>query len=179
MDFKSSETYKNLQKAIEGESVASTRYRIFSNIAMEDGYMQISNIFLETSHNEQEHAEVWMRIINNGKLPNTSQNLETAINSENYEWTKMYPGFAKTARDEGYEEIANLFEGVGNIEKHHDYRFTQLKNNLENDKVFCKDETYVWICLNCGNLFVGKCAPELCPVCAYPQGYYQISCDNF
>lgn len=177
--FTESETYKNLQAAFEGETQASTRYAIFSEKAREDGYEQIGDIFEETSGNEREHAVIWMKLLNGGEIPPTLQNLKEAYSGENYEWTNMYIGFAEKAYEEGFPEIARLFEGVAGVERHHDARYRKLAQNIMNDTVFCKKSNVLWICLNCGNLFYGECAPSVCPVCGYPQGYYQLNCENY
>lgn len=179
MEFKDSETYANLRKAFDGESKASTKYAIYADKAREDGYEQIGDIFDETSHNEKEHAEVWLKLIHGGEVPETAENLREASSGESYEWTRMYPEFAETARREGFPEIAELFEGVAMIENNHDGRFRLLLANIEEDQVFCKEEEVIWICTNCGNLYYAKCAPEYCPVCGYPQAYYEVYCENF
>ncbi len=179
MDFKSSKTFKNLQNALEGELKASTRYEIYSQKARDDGFEQIGNIFEETSHNEKEHAEIWLKIIDNGEIPYTLDNLKDAYGGETHEWTNMYPEYARTARAEGFNEVANLFERVANIERHHDFRFRELAKNIENGAVFCKRVENLWICLNCGNIVHGKCAPRKCPVCGYPQAYYELLEENF
>lgn len=179
MEFQDSQTYQNLLKALDGEKIASTTYQIYAQKAREQGYIQISDIFLETSGNEREHAVTWTKMLNDGEIPDTLTNLKSAAEIENYEWTTMYKEYARVAKEEGYEEIANLFEGVGLIEKHHDYRFSRLASNVENGKVFCKDKESVWICINCGNVYWGDCAPEICPICFYPQGYYEINCENY
>lgn len=179
MDFKDSTTYKNLMNAFDGESKASTKYRIFASKARDDGFEQIGDIFDETSQNEQEHAEIWYKLLNGGEVPSTVENLKGAIGGETFEWTKMYKDYAETARAEGYNSIADLFEGVGNIERNHDRRYAILTRNIETGKVFCKNNEEIWICLNCGNLYRGKCAPEHCPVCGFPQGYYELYAENF
>lgn len=178
-NFKESNTYKNLQAAFQGETSASGKYAIFGMKAKEEGYEQIGNIFLETSGNEREHAEIWYKILNGGEVPSTFDNLQTASGGEYHEWTQMYLDYAKEARREGYPEIASLMEGVASIEHHHDMRYRRLAQNIASGKVFCKDNEVVWVCLNCGNLFYGECAPEECPVCGYPQGYYQLNCENY
>jgi len=179
MNFTNSQTYKNLQNAYEGELKAGSKYVIYGAKAREDGYEQIGNIFDETSHNEREHAELWLKILNYGQMPSTLENLRDATTGEHYEWTKMYKNYAETARKEGFSQIANLFEGVGCIEKNHEERFDKLARNIETDKVFCKECEMTWICLNCSNSYKGKCAPKKCPVCGYPQGYYELLCENY
>lgn len=179
MDFKNSKTYQNIMNTINGEMMASTRYKIYSDKAKKDGYEQIGDVFSETSHNEKEHAEAFLKIMFDGELPSTLDNLKTSYEGENNEWTKLYKDYAQMAMDEGYPDIANLFSGVAAIENHHDYRFRNLANNIKNDTVFCKDENVVWICMNCGNLWFDKCAPEHCPVCGYDQSYFKINCENY
>lgn len=177
MDFESSQTYKNLQKAFEGECKASGKYLVYGASAKDQGYEELANIFLETSSNEKEHAEIWLRVLNRGTLPDIKTDLQDAIKGESYEWRTMYQEFANVARQEGYEEIANLFDGVGMIERHHDYRYQKFLDMISNYTYFCKNEPIMWICLNCGNIYWGKCVPEKCPVCNYPQGYYTPLCD--
>lgn len=179
MDFKESKTYQNLQKAFEGELKASTKYAIYGNKARDDGYIQIGSIFDETSGNEREHAEIWLKKLNCGKVPSTLENLIDSYTGENYEWTSMYKEFARVARAEGFCDIASLFDSVGNIERHHDMRFKKLAKNIQNNQVFCKAETTIWLCTNCGNLIWDRCAPNFCPVCGYPKSYYQVNCENY
>lgn len=177
--FIESKTYKNLQEAFKGETSASGKYALYARKAEEDGYIQIANIFDETSRNEREHAELWMKLMYGGEVPSTLENLKEAYSGEGYEFTTMYPRFAEEAIREGYPEIAELFLGVAAIERHHNARFRKLAKNIMDDTVFCKGTKIVWICLNCGNLYYGECAPEICPVCGYPQGYYQVNCENY
>ena len=179
MDFKKSETYKNLEKAYDGELLAGTKYRIYSRIANKDGFRQIGNIFEETAKNEQEHAEIWLRMMNEGALPMLDEILNESQMCEKYEWTEMYRDYAETAEKEGFFDIAKLFRNVGEVERHHDFRFRQLAENLRNGAVFCKEEEEVWVCLNCGYVHFGKCAPEKCPACGYPQGYFALNCENY
>ena len=179
MDLKQSQTYQNLKKAYDGERIASTKYAIYGSKAREDGYEQIGNIFDETSKNEREHAEIWLKQLEGGEIPSTLDNLKESIPGEHYEWTSMYKGYADTARKEGFDHIAELFDGVAGIEYNHDNRFEKLAKNIETGEVFCKDQRMVWICTNCGNLVWDECAPKICPVCGYPQGYYQLCCINY
>lgn len=179
MNFVDSETYKNLMNAFNGETKAAGKYSLYSQKSREDGYEQIGNIFDETSHNEREHAEIWLKLLNGGEVPNTLENLKDASNGEYYEWTTMYKNYAEVARKEGYIDIANLFSEVANIEKHHDRRFKILASNIENNEVFCKKNETMWVCLNCGNIITGTCAPSVCPVCSYPQGFYELLCENY
>ena len=177
MDFESSQTYKNLQKAFEGECKASGKYLVYGASAKDQGYEELANIFLETSSNEKEHAEIWSRVLNRGMQADIKTDLQDAIKGESYEWRTMYQEFANVARQEGFEEIANIFDGVGMIERHHDYRYQKFLDMINNSTYFCKKEPIMWICLNCGNIYWGKCAPEKCPVCNYPQRYYTPLCD--
>ncbi len=179
MKFEESQTYKNLQDAFAGETRASGRYAIYARKAWEDGYEQIGNIFEETSGNEREHGTIWLRYLNGGEIPSTLENLKSAARGEEYEWTTMYSDYADIARQEGFSEISDLFLSVANIEYHHDQRFKKLAQNIEDGTVFCKGEAKVWICLNCGNLVNDYCAPEICPVCDYPMGYYEVNCENY
>ncbi len=177
--FMASNTYKNLQRAFDGEAGASTKYAIYGRKAREEGYVQIANIFEEASMNEQEHAELFMKLMKGGEISSTLDNLVDSYSGENEEWTNRYIGFAREARKEGYPEIGELFEGAAGVERHHDARFRKLASNIVNGTVFCKNKNVMWICLNCGNLYYSDCAPDPCPVCGYPRGYYQLSCDNF
>ncbi|MDE6747680.1 MAG: rubrerythrin family protein [Lachnospiraceae bacterium] len=179
MDFKNSKTYMNLQKAYEAELMVSTRYRIYAGKAKKEGFEQIGEIFNETAGNEQEHAEIWMRLLNNKEIPDTLTNLKDAAKGEHREWTKAYQDFANTAEEEGFNDIADLFRGVASIEKHHDYRFSDLAQNIEDGTVFCKSRKSVWICMNCGYLYFGECAPSPCPVCKHPQGFYKLNCEDY
>ncbi len=179
MDFRSSKTFQNLLNAVNGELKASTKYEIYSSKAREDGFEQIGNIFEETSHNEKEHAEIWLKILNNGEIPYTLDNLKDAYSGESHEWTSMYPEYARIAREEGFNEIAFLFDGIANIERHHNFRFRELAKNIKNGEVFCKPVENLWICLNCGNIVRGKCAPKKCPVCGYPQAFFELLEENF
>ncbi|MSS64186.1 rubrerythrin family protein [Velocimicrobium porci] len=179
MEFRNSRTYKNLMKAFEGELKASTKYRLYGENAKKEGYQQIGNIFDMTAKNEQEHAEIWYKLMNSGKVPSTLCNLVESYESEIYEWTEMYENYARIAEQEGYQDIADLFRMVGEIEHHHDYRFEVLADNIRHGTVFCKNKQIIWVCLNCGNTYYGECAPEVCPVCGYPKGYYEMYCENY
>lgn len=177
MDFKKSQTYKNLETAFAGESQASLKYRLYSSQAKKDGYVHISKIFEETSGNEKEHAEIWFKILKNdgkvnGPIPSTVKNLEAAANGENYEWTTMYADFAKTAKAEGFLQIANLFTAVGQIEKFHENRYKELAASIANKEVFTAKKEVYWFCLNCGALVKSKTAPKACPVCLHPEAYF-------
>lgn len=178
-NFANSRTYANLQNAFNLESVESTRYRIDAEQARRDGYQQIGNIFDITARNEQQHADIWMKFILEGNMPTTLKNLQDAANAEGYEGTDLFIQYAETAREEGYMDIAHMFEGIALIERHQQYRFNQLAMNIQNNQVFCKQNSTVWVCLICGNLVWSECAPEVCPVCFYPQAYYQLNCENY
>lgn len=178
-NFANSQTFVNLQNAFNLESVESTRYRINAIQARREGYQQIGNIFDITARHEQEHAEIWMRFILEGSMPTTLENLQEAVNAEKYEGTDLFMQYAETARQEGYTDISHMFEGIAIIERHQQYKFNQLAQNIENGQVFCKPNSTVWICIICGNLVWSECAPEVCPICLYPQGYYQLNCENY
>ena len=177
-NLKGSKTEANLSTAFAGESQASIKYAYYASQAKKDGYEQVASFFAETSQNEKEHAKIWYKLIHDG-IGTTTQNLVAAANGENYEWTDMYANFAKQAREEGFESIAVLFEGVATIEKEHEARYKKLLSNIEKEVVFRKDEETVWHCANCGHLHVGKEAPEVCPVCAHPRAYFQIKAENY
>ncbi|MEG1848721.1 MAG: rubrerythrin family protein [Lachnospiraceae bacterium] len=177
-ELKGSKTEANLQAAFAGESQARNKYTYFASKAKKDGYVQIGNIFEETANNEKEHAKLWFKLLENG-IGSTAENLKAAADGENYEWTDMYATFAKDAREEGFTAIATLFEGVAKIEKEHEERYRQLLANLEGDAVFSKDGEQIWQCSNCGHICVGTKAPDICPVCAHPQAYFQIKAENY
>ena len=179
MDFKASRTYQNLQKAYEGELIAGAKYEIYGLKAREEGFEQIGDIFDETSRNEREHGEIWLKLLNEGEIPDTRKNLIDAASGENYEWTQMYRTYARIARLEGYDEIAEKFDMVAMIEENHDRQYEKLYYNMMNGKVFCKNEEHFWVCKNCGNVWFGNCAPETCPVCGYPQGYYELKTEIY
>ncbi len=179
MELKGTKTEKNLMAAYAGESEATNKYRYFASKAKSDGYVQIGNIFEETADNEKEHAKIWFKLLEGGVVKDTLSNLVAAATGENYEWTEMYPTFAKEAREEGFEEIAQLFEGVAAIEKEHEERYRKLFQNIEKGIVFSKDGDVVWQCANCGHIHIGKSAPEVCPVCNHPQKYFQIKAENY
>ena len=177
-ELKGSKTEANLLTAFAGESQARNKYTYFASKARKDGYVQIAQIFEETAANEKEHAKMWFKLLNGG-IGDTLANLKAAADGENYEWTDMYAGFAKTAKEEGCDQIATLFEEVGKIEKEHEERYRKLAKNLEEGLVFSKDGDAVWQCINCGHICVGKKAPEVCPVCAHPQSYFQVKPENY
>ena len=176
-ELKGSKTEKNLETAFAGESMARNKYTYFASKARKEGYVQIANIFEETANNEKEHAKMWFKLLNDG-IGSTAECLEAAAEGENYEWTDMYDTFAKEAREEGFEEIARLFEGVAAIEKEHEERYRKLLANVENGLVFSKEGDTIWQCSNCGHIVIGKKAPEVCPVCAHPQAYFQVKAEN-
>ncbi len=178
-DLKGTKTEANLQAAFAGESQARNKYTYYASQAKKDGYVQIAAIFEETAANEKEHAKLWFKILNGGKVGPTAENLKDAAAGENYEWTDMYATFAKEAREEGFDDIANLFEGVAAIEKEHEERYLKLLANVEGGLVFSRDGDMIWQCSNCGHVCVGKQAPEVCPVCAHPQAYFQIKANNY
>ena len=179
MELKGSKTEKNLLTAFAGESQARNKYTYFASTAKREGYEQIAAIFEETANNEREHAKMWFKELNGGVIPDTLTNLRDAANGENYEWTDMYKEFAETARAEGFDEIARLFEGVGEIEHHHEERYLKLVGNIEDNLVFQRGEDKVWICRNCGHITVGKSAPSICPVCAHPQSFMELKAENY
>lgn len=172
-------TEKNLWTAFAGESQARNKYTFFASRAKKEGYNQISDIFLETAHNEMVHAKLWFKYLKGGHVPSTPENLADAAAGEHWEWTDMYKEFAKVAREEGFHEIARTMEGVAKIEKHHEERYTRLLNNIKNDVVFAREEAVVWECLNCGHLHYGQKAPKICPVCKHPQAYFEICPENY
>ena len=179
MELKGSKTEQNLMTAFAGESQARNKYTFYASKARKEGYEQIAAIFEETANNEREHAKMWFKALNGGAIPDTLTNLRDAANGENYEWTDMYKEFAETARAEGFDEIARLFEGVGEIERHHEERYLKLVGNIEDNLVFQRGEDKVWICRNCGHITVGPEAPSVCPVCAHPQSFMELKAENY
>lgn len=178
MELKGSRTEENLMAAFAGECQARGKYTYFASKAKKDGYEQIAEIFEITAENEKEHAEIWYKFLN-GNIKETKENLKIAADGENYEWTDMYAEFAKIAKEEGFDQIASLFEKVGAIEKEHEERFLKLLDNCEKGKVFSKDGDAIWQCRNCGHICVGKKAPEVCPVCSHAQSYFQLKPSNY
>ena len=178
MELKGSKTEANLQTAFAGESMARNKYSYYASQAKKDGYVQIANIFEETASNEKEHAKLWFKLLHNG-MPKTYENLLDAAAGENYEWTEMYSEFAQGAREEGFNDIADLFDGVAKIEKEHEERYRALVANIDKGAVFAREEIKVWHCQNCGHLHVGLTAPEVCPVCNHPQAYFQLRVENY
>ena len=178
MELKGSKTEENLLAAFAGESEARNKYTYYASKARKEGYVQIANIFEETAANEKEHAKMWFKLLKGG-IGTTAENLADAAAGENYEWTDMYATFAKEAREEGFDEIATLFEGVAAIEKEHEERYKKLLENVDKGLVFSKDGDTIWQCSNCGHICIGKQAPEVCPVCAHPQSYFQVKAENY
>ena len=178
-DLKGTKTEANLRTAFAGESEARNKYTYYASQAKKDGYVQISKIFEETAANDKEHAKLWFKLLNGGKVGPTLENLKDAAAGENYEWTDMYATFAKEAREEGFDDIAVLFEGVAAIEKEHEERYRKLLANIEGGLVFSRDGDMIWQCSNCGHIVIGKQAPEVCPVCAHPHAYFHIKAENY
>ena len=179
MELKGSKTEKNLMEAFAGESQARNKYTYFASKAKKEGYEQIAAIFQETADNEKEHAKIWFKLLNEGQVPTTIENLKSAAGGENYEWTDMYDRMAKEAKEEGFDHIAYLFEEVGKIEKEHEARYLKLVENLESGLVFSKDGDTIWKCRNCGHIVVGKYAPDICPVCNHPKAYFEVKSENY
>lgn len=179
MELKGSKTESNLRTAFAGESQARNKYTYYASKAKKEGYVQIAKLFEETAANEREHAKIWFKLLAGGEVPSTEDNLLDAAGGERYEWTEMYVSFAKTAKEEGFDRIAYLFEAVGKIEKEHEERFRRLLDNVRHEAVFSKDGECIWQCSNCGHIHIGKKAPEVCPVCAHPQAYFEIKADNY
>ena len=175
--YEGTQTEKNLQVAFAGESQARNKYTYFASAAKKEGYEQIAALFLKTADNEKEHAKMWFKELNG--IGDTSENLEAAAEGENYEWTDMYEGFAKTAEEEGFTALANKFRAVAAIEKAHEERYRALLKNVETAQVFEKSEVKVWECRNCGHIIVGTSAPKVCPVCAHPQSYFEVHAENY
>lgn len=191
--LKGSRTAENLLKAFAGESQARNRYTYYASVAKKEGYVQISNIFIETADNEKEHAKRFFKFLKEDyneeaieitasypvALGDTKTNLHAAAAGENEEWSDLYPEFAKVADEEGYKEVATVFRKIATVEKHHEERYKALLNNINTNKVFEKDEEILWKCGNCGYIHSGKVAPQVCPACAHPQSYFEMLCDNF
>ena len=179
MELKGSKTEKNLMEAFAGESQARNKYTYYASKAKKEGYEQIAELFLETADNEKEHAKLWFKLLHDNDVPSTIENLKDAASGENFEWTNMYERMAKEAREEGFDRIAFLFDGVAKIEKEHEARYLKLLENVENGLVFSKDGEKIWKCINCGHIVIGKVAPEVCPVCAHPKAYFEIKAENY
>ena len=178
-NIKGTKTEKNLMEAFAGESQARNKYTYFASKAKKEGYEQIAAIFQETADNEKEHAKLWFKLLNGGEIGTTEENLKAAAEGENYEWTDMYERMAKEAREEGFDHIAFLFDGVAKIEKEHEERYKKLLENVKDGKVFEAGEIKIWKCRNCGHIVVGTKAPEICPICAHPKAYFEIKAENY
>ena len=179
MNLEGTKTAANLATAFSGEAQAHTKYLYYASKAKKDGYVQIAELFEETARNEKEHAKLWFKALHNGGIPSTMENLKDAADGENYEWSDMYATFAKEAREEGFEELAVLFDGVAAVEKHHEERYRKLLANIEGGLVFSRDGDQIWQCGNCGHIQIGKKAPAICPVCDHPQSYFRIEAVNY
>ncbi|MBE6092921.1 MAG: rubrerythrin family protein [Selenomonas ruminantium] len=177
--YAGTQTEKNLEAAFAGESQARNKYTYYASKAKKDGFEQIAALFLKTADNEKEHAKMWFKELHDGAVPDTAANLKDAADGENYEWTDMYAGFAKTAEEEGFKELAAKFRLVAEIEKHHEERYRALLKNVEAQEVFQKSEVKVWECRNCGHIVVGTKAPQICPACAHPQSYFEVHAENY
>ena len=179
MEFKGSRTEANLMAAFAGESQARNKYTFYAAKAKKEGYEQIASIFEETANNEKEHAKLWFKYLKGGAIGATTENLKDAAAGENYEWTEMYKGFAEVAEQEGFTEIANTMRLIAEVEKSHEERYRKLIQNLEKNIVFKADEETVWVCRNCGYIYIGKEAPEVCPACKHPQSYFERKAENY
>ena len=177
--YSGTQTEKNLMEAFAGESQARNKYTYFASVAKKQGFEQIAAIFIKTAENEKEHAKLWFKALHGGAVPDTVTNLKDAAAGENYEWTQMYAEFAKVAKEEGFDDIAWLFESVGAIEKEHEERYRKLLEAVEKGTVFADVEEQIWVCSNCGHIHIGKEAPSVCPVCAHPQGYFMRKATNY
>lgn len=175
--YKGTQTEKNLEAAFAGESQARNKYTYFASKAKKEGFEQIAALFQKTADNEKEHAKLWFKELNG--IGDTAENLKAAAEGENYEWTDMYDGFAKTADEEGFHDLARKFRLVAAIERHHEERYLALLKNVEEAKVFAKDEEKVWECRNCGHIHIGAKAPEVCPTCVHPQSYFEVHAENY
>ena len=178
-ELKGTKTEKNLQEAFAGESQARNKYSYWASKAKKDGYQQIAAIFEETAANEKEHAKMWFKLLEGGSIKSTVENLKAAAEGENFEWTDMYERMAREAEEEGFNEIAEQFRGVAAIEKAHEERYRKLLANIEEKIVFSREGDAIWQCRNCGHIVVGKQAPEVCPVCAHPQAYFELKAENY
>ena len=178
-ELKGTKTEKNLMDAFTGESMARNKYTYYASKAKKEGYEQIAAIFQETADNEKEHAKIWFKLLHDGDIPTTAENLGDAALGENYEWTDMYDRMAKEAKEEGFDRIAYLFEAVGQIEKEHEERYKKLLENIERGLVFSKDGDAIWKCRNCGHIVIGKQAPEVCPVCNHPKSFFEVKAENY
>ncbi|MBO4850702.1 MAG: rubrerythrin family protein [Prevotella sp.] len=178
-ELKGTKTERNLQEAFAGESQARNKYSYWASKAKKDGYQQIAAIFEETANNEKEHAKMWFKLLEGGSIRSTVENLEAAAAGEHFEWTDMYERMAREAEEEGFTDIAAKFRGVAAIEKHHEERYRKLLSNIEEKVVFSRDGDSIWQCRNCGHIVIGKCAPEVCPVCDHPQSFFELAAQNY
>lgn len=178
-NLKGTKTEANLLTAFAGESQARNKYTYYASKAKKDGYVQIAQLFEETANNEKEHAKIWFKLLNGGEISDTAANLLDAAEGENYEWTDMYANFAKQAKEEGFDDIAYLFEKVAEIEKVHEERYRKLLENVKDGLVFSRDGDMIWECSNCGHIHIGKEAPEICPVCKHPKAYFKLQAKNY
>ncbi len=178
-NLEGTKTYANLMAAFAGESMARNKYTYYASQAKKDGYVQMAAIFEETAKNEMEHAKLWFKLIHGGSVPKTPENLKDAAAGEHDEWVDMYDRMAKEAREEGFDKIADMFDGVGAIEKEHEERYLKLLANIEDDSVFSKDGSVVWKCSNCGHIHSGSSAPDMCPVCSHPKAYFEVNAKNY
>lgn len=174
MEFKDSKTYVNLQNALNKELTASTRYQIYGDKARQEGFVEYGNIFDRAALDDKAHARIWLEKLNGGTVPSTLENITYAIEQENITGNDLYRQYSQTAREEGFNDIAALFNGIANIELNHELQLETMRDDINNNQVFCKSEAVLWICLVCGNIMSGECAPEICPVCGFPQGYYKV-----
>ncbi len=179
MELRGSKTEENLRKAFGGESEARNKYTYYASKARKDGYEQIADFFEETANNEKEHAKLWFKLLKGGEIPTTTDNLKDAAMGENYEWTTMYAEFAKVAKEEGFNHIAFMFEGVAKIEKSHEERYKKLLSNIEDKTIFERNEEKIWVCRNCGHIHIGNSAPEVCPVCSHPKSFFELKQENY
>ncbi len=179
MDFKTSKTYANLMTAFAGESQARNKYTYYASAARKEGYNQISAIFEETAENEKEHAKLWFKLLHDGGIPGTADNLKDAAEGENYEWTEMYREFAEVAEEEGFHEIAAMFSMIGTVEKEHEERYRKLLDNIEKGMVFKRDGVVLWKCRNCGYIHAAAEAPQVCPACKHPQSFFELKAENY
>ena len=179
MNLQGTRTEQNLRDAFSGESQARNKYTYFASKAKKDGFVQIANVFEETANNEKEHAKIWFKLLCGGEIPGTAENLLDAAAGEHHEWSTMYADFAKVAKEEGFEDIAVLFEKVGDIEKAHEERYRKLHSNLQRGLVFARDSEQTWECGNCGHFHFGTEAPKTCPVCVHPRSYFYLKVENY
>lgn len=177
--LKGTKTEENLKAAFAGESQASVKYRYFASKAKKEGYVQIGEIFEETADNEKEHAKIWYKLLHEGEIPSTLENLLDASSGENFEWIDMYAKYAEVAREEGFHHIATLFQGIADIEKEHEKKFRKLLSNVEGKLIFSREGETIWECMNCGHICIGKEAPNTCPICKHPQGYFKEKAQNY